>query len=282
MRSATPDPLSIPEPKFFVSIEFPIGRESATIWEACGANPGPTHTHRFGLPLQPTSIWTSSLMGRGRGMVKLEGNRRAAVLSVRLLLVCSFLMIGLAPSARADGYQYTVTFDPSNSTGDSFSISFDTTSILGSSLVTIDPGDVKVLNAEFQGLPASGFYVLGDITVRDDYFAVTLQRERCPGGCNNISNYLDDQITGNAHLLNPITSPGTYQTPDITGGSQMQYYVVGGGPPFTYVDPGATVTLMATPEPNSGLMFGGCFLLCAAVALRRKIRMLWQTIPKTS
>ena len=46
-------------------------------------------------------------------MLKVVENCRPAV-SARVLLICS-LAIGFASTARADEYQYTITFDPSES-----------------------------------------------------------------------------------------------------------------------------------------------------------------------
>jgi hypothetical protein len=37
---------------------------------------------------------------------------------------------------------------------------------------------------------------------------------------------------------------------------------------------------LTTPEPSTGLISGACFLLCAGLAMRRKIRGCSQTIPK--
>jgi hypothetical protein len=88
-------------------------------------------------------------------MVKLGKIRRAAVLSVRLLPISSIFVIGLAPSARADDFQYTLTFDTFNAYGMDTSFSFDTTSLLGTTNASIDPSDVHIIAA-----PNSG----GDVT----------------------------------------------------------------------------------------------------------------------
>jgi hypothetical protein len=206
-------------------------------------------------------------------MVEVVGNRRAALRFFRVLLVCSLFAIGLAVSARADDFQYTVTFDPSNVTGDSFSVSFDTTSLLGSTTVNINPSDGHVVFG-----PHPNEYV-SDISVSDNIFSVVITSERCPGGCG-IPGYLDDVTTGTASFLTPITAPGTDQITDPFLLNQMTDHVIGGGDISEYPNTAATVTLMVTPEPSTWLTAGSAFLLCVAFVMRRKIRSGSQTMPK--
>jgi hypothetical protein len=49
----------------------------------------------------------------------------------------------------------------------------------------------------------------------------------------------------------------------------IQEWVVGGGRPLGTYNPEGGLTIVTTPEPNSGLMFGVCFLL-GAIVLRGK------------
>jgi hypothetical protein len=65
--------------------------------------------------------------------------------SARVLLICS-LAIGFASTARADEYQYTITFDPSSQSGLSMSATF-LAGMLPGGLGTIDPASVQILNA---------------------------------------------------------------------------------------------------------------------------------------
>jgi hypothetical protein len=214
-------------------------------------------------------------------MVKFAGNRGAAFLFARIVFVCALFAIGLAPVARADTYQYTVAFDSLNSTGLYTSFSFDTTSLLGSASVSIDPSDVHVIAA-----PHEGFNVTNEIqnlTVSSNSFAVTWLAIIGPvsAGClGSFTNWNCYNSIANGSFLNPITSPGTYQFDSISMGDHL----IGGGQLLEY-NPGNSpslegkVSLMVTPEPNSGLMFGGCVLLCAAVALRRRTRVQWRATP---
>ena len=90
--------------------------------------------------------------------------------------------------------------------------------------------------------------------------------ERCEEG---IVGAGDDWANERAHLASAMTSPSTYQF-DFTNITNL--VAAGGGVDQydTFQDPSlsGSVTLMVTPEPNSGLMFGGRFLLCAGLALR--------------
>jgi hypothetical protein len=86
----------------------------------------------------------------GKAMLKRVRNLRVAVLLARVLLVCSIFAVGLAPSAKADEYQYTITFDPFdplNLTGLSMSATFEATSLPGSTDLDVDPSSVHILNS---------------------------------------------------------------------------------------------------------------------------------------
>ena len=213
-------------------------------------------------------------------MFKLVGNRRAAVVLILLLLVGFLFAIGLAPAARADEYQYTITFDPLNLSGLSMSVMFDAASLPSSLGLAIDPGSVQILNAPDPGSTVYNVSVLGD------FVSVELRSETCPGGCDGISGYLDHRTVGDASLLNPITGPGTYQFGPASDQqnvySTLSEFVVGGGPGTGPVNIEGSLNIAETPEPNSGLMFGSCFLLCVAVALRRKIHRLVANYPSNS
>jgi hypothetical protein len=202
-------------------------------------------------------------------MLKLERNRRVVVLSARLLLVFSFFAIGLAPAARAEGYQYTVTFTDNTGMGFSAAVTFNTSSILNSSSTFIDPSDVQVLEA-IQGDSLDGLIFSGQNFDMDFTAPCSATVQGCtitPGQGNEIDNYRGVFNT-------PVTAPGTYSF-DLV---DMTHSVDGG--PFTQNYFPGSMTLVMTPEPNSGLMFGSCFLLCTAVALRRRIRIPWRTVPK--
>jgi hypothetical protein len=76
-------------------------------------------------------------------MLKVVENCRPR--SARVLLISS-LAIGFASTARADEYQYTITFDPSSQSGLSMSATF-LAGMLPGGLGTIDPASVQILNA---------------------------------------------------------------------------------------------------------------------------------------
>ena len=201
-------------------------------------------------------------------MFILVGNRSVAVVLARLLLVCSLFAIGLAPAARADEYQYTIAFDPLNLSGLSMSVMFDAASLPSSSALAIDPGSIQILNAPD---PGSTVY---NVSLYGDFVSMELRSETCPGGCDGISGYLDHRTVGDASLLNPITGPGTYQfgptSDQQTVYSTLSEFVVGGGPGTGPVNVEGSVTIAETPEPNSGLMIGTCFLICTVIVLLRK------------
>jgi hypothetical protein len=201
-------------------------------------------------------------------MVKVAGNRSAAVLVARFLLVCTLLAIGFTSNARANEYQYTITFDPMNLSGLSMSVKFDATSLPGSTGLNIDPSDVQIFNS-----PYAAPYV-ESVSVQNNSLSLAIDMQTCPGGCDGIAGYLTRRDVGIVDLLNPITGPGTYQfgSNDLNTYGTLEEWVVGGGSPIGIFNPEGSVAVMVTPEPNSGLMIGACFLLCAAVALRRKIR----------
>ena len=170
-------------------------------------------------------------------MVKVAGNLRAAVLSARVLLVCSLFAIGLAPSAGADFYQYTVTFDPLNATcavRDCLytKFSFDTTSLLGNASVSINPSEVQVIAAPHEGFDVTNF--ITNLNVSSSSFSVVWLSKIGPvsDGCfGELTNFNCFNSAGNGTFLNPITSPGTYQFDGIDmtdykigAGQQLEYY----------------------------------------------------------
>jgi hypothetical protein len=209
-----------------------------------------------------------SLMAGGKAMVKLVLNFTVSASLARALLVCYVVTIGFAPSAKADDYQYTVTFDPSNSTGLSTTFAFETTSLLGSATVSIDPSDIQLIAAPHAGS------VIQSLEANNQGFAVDWLLIRNPSlwsseHCSN-ANCVSDDAAGT--FLNPITAPGTYQFNFV----DMTDQVIGGGTAFEYHTPAdsslynSNVSIVVTPEPKSGPMVGACFLMCAAVVLRRK------------
>jgi hypothetical protein len=207
-------------------------------------------------------------------MVKLERNRRASVLLARVLLVCSFFAVGLAPSAKADEYQYTVSFAGASSFDlGGATVTFDTSSIINGPTV-IDPSSVQVLEAPQGDSLVSLFLNAGDFFSMS-FFAPCGTTYPNSRPCTNIANQNNEYDSYQGSFFTPVTAPGTYSfdeavvEEEVIGGTILQ----DGGVP-------ATLTLVATPEPNSGLMFGACFLLCAAIALRRRLPSSWRTIPK--
>jgi len=215
-------------------------------------------------------------------MVKVAWNRRAAVLLARVLLVCSFFAIGLAPPVKAESFEYTVTFG-----GDTYlsqglklttAISFTLPTLLSSDFVNIDPGNVQVLEAPVAFAPDTTGTIfttvassLFSVTANDNAFFVAFLYQRPTGFWERNDSY--------SMIFNsPITGVGVYQSDksqltDVTQGNDPL------GMSFNTYGPnvqGDSVTVKVTPEPNSGLMFGGCFLLCAAVALRRRIRIAYR------
>jgi hypothetical protein len=68
-----------------------------------------------------------------------------------LLFVAGLLSALTVPSARADHFQYTISFDPLNSTGLAAIVSFETASLLGSAIVSIDPSSVQIIASPRDG-----------------------------------------------------------------------------------------------------------------------------------
>ena len=212
-------------------------------------------------------------------MVKVAWNRRAAVLLARVLLVCSFFAIGLAPQVKAESFEYTVTFGGDTYLSQGFklttAISFTLPTLLGSDSVNIDPSSVQVLEAPVASAPDTTGTIfttvassLFSVTASDNAFSVAFLYQRPTGFWERNDSY--------SMIFNsPITGAGVYQSDrseliDVTQGNDpLGMSFNNYGPNFQ----GDSVTVKVTPEPNSGLMFGGCFLLCAAVALRRRIRI---------
>lgn len=212
-------------------------------------------------------------------MVKVAWNRSAALLVARVLLVSSLFVIGLAPTVKAESFEYTVTFG-----GDTYlsqglklttAISFTLPTLLGSDFVNIDPSSVQVLEAPVASAPDTTGTIfttvassLFSVTANDNTFSVAFLYQRPTGFWERNDSY-------SMTFDSPITGAGVYQSDkseltDVTQGNDPL------GMSFNRYGPnvqGDSVTLKVTPEPNSGLMFGGCLLLCAAVALRRRIRL---------
>jgi hypothetical protein len=205
-------------------------------------------------------------------MLEVSGNRRAAVTLARVLVVCSLFVIGLAPSAKADAqsYKYTITFTsaPEYGGGLSFNmaVSFVTSGLLGSGTMSIDPNSVVVLAAPLDDS------TLVSLTANNGEFDASFVGQACPG-----CGYLPGQFERDDHysdfFLNPITAPGTYQpfiseVVDATHstnppGESYQDFLNHGG--F-----GDSVSVVATPEPNTGFLVGICFLCCALLAVVRR------------
>jgi hypothetical protein len=212
-------------------------------------------------------------------MVKLGVCLRAAVLLARVLLACA--LFALAPSARADGdFQYTVTFDAFNAYGMYTSYSFDTTSLLGTTSVSIDPSDVRIIAAPNTGGDVT--YNTESFSASSSAFSFSLIAQSGPDPCAGaFTNFNCITTSGSGEFISPITSPGTYQFDSV----DISKYVIGGGlfdevhTPNQYDLYSSNVSLTVTPEPTTGFLVGASFLLCAAVVWRRKTRMTLRTFP---
>lgn len=139
-------------------------------------------------------------------MLKVVENCRPAVSFARVLLICSLFAIGFASTARADEYQYTITFDPSGQSGLSMSATF-LAGMLPGGLGTIVPASVQILNAPAWYSDPYG----ANIAVTATSVGLEIDTQTCPGGCDNIVDYLKPQDIGHVSLPLAITGPGTYQ-----------------------------------------------------------------------
>jgi len=179
-------------------------------------------------------------------MFKVARNRRTALLLARVLLVCSLFVMGLAPSSRADDFKYTVTMDPTNRTGLFTSFSFQTKTLIGSDLESIDPHKIHMLEGPLPGSVLESFSI-DNQSLAAHFVQPCSVTERCEEG---IVGAGDDWTDESAHLISAMTSPGTYQFDfmDITN-----LVVAGGGVDQNDRFQDGSVTLLVTPKPKSGL-----------------------------
>jgi hypothetical protein len=205
-------------------------------------------------------------------MLKVVENRGAAAAIGRVLLVCSLLAIGIVPIAKADAqsYQYTVTFTSAPEYGDGLSfnmaLSFVTSGLLGSGTTNIDPNSVVVLAAPLNDSS------LVSLTANNGEFDASFVGQACPG-CGYLPGQFERDDHYSTFFQNPITTTGTYQpfiseVVDATHstsppGESYEDFLNHGG--F-----GDSVGVVATPEPNAGLLVGICFLCCALIAVLRR------------
>jgi hypothetical protein len=205
-------------------------------------------------------------------MFNVVENRRAAFAFARVLLVCSLFAIGFTPAANADAqsYQYTITFTSAPEYGDGLSfnmaLSFVTSGLLGSGTTNIDPNSVVVLAAPLNDSS------LVSLTANNGEFHASFVGQACPG-CGYLPGQFERDDSYSDFLQNPITAPGTYQpfiseVVDATHttsppSESFQDFLNHGG--F-----GDSVSVVATPEPNTGSLVGACFLCCLMIVLLRR------------
>lgn len=253
---------------------------------------------------RPTS---AARLHLGGTVTKVAVNHRAAILFARIFFVWSVIVIGLAPRARADNvqsYQYTVTFgsltasDAPNGSSMNMQLRFVVSGLLGDAVVNIDPNHVQVLEAPVAPVPKedANFAVgndqwtsaplhlvslaVSDNGVADAYFSIEVHN---PHGCLNpdCSAFIDGHWQRDddyqENLYAPITAVGTYIPHDthLTDHGFGDYPL---GETFNVVNnfeelagTGDSISVVATPEPNTGFLVGACFLLSVAVVLRRRI-----------
>jgi hypothetical protein len=228
-------------------------------------------------------------------MLKVVENRGAAAAIGLVLLVCSLFTIGLVPIAKADGvqsYQYTVRFgSPIFASGYALNmaISFTTSGLIGGTLVNIDPSNVTVLLAPTAGAPIGPGNVdslvvspLVSFSASDEYFDATfLYGIPCPASeqatiCSARPFRWQRQDEYQAYFNQPIMGTGVYAIDDSVltdatvggdplGESYAQYHNHEGSGGL-----GDSVSVLATPEPNTGILVGACLLCSTVIALWRR------------
>jgi hypothetical protein len=179
--------------------------------------------------------------------------------------------------------------------------------LLGDTPVNIDPSDVQVVEAptDYQPNGDSAISHLVGLTyqaggVQAHFYdeVNTPNTSVCYSGvCTITTSHFQRDDNYVLNFSNAITAPGNYVpveanlfdstlgTGQYLGESHNTYSDVNGIVCGVTCNPtGAEIdglSIVATPEPNTGFLVGACFLLCAAVAFRRKIRSHLRTIPKT-
>jgi len=205
-------------------------------------------------------------------MFNVVENRSAAIAFARGLLICSLFVIIFAPAAKADtqSFQYTITFTSAPAYGDgltfNMALSFVTSGLLGSGTTNIDPNSVVVLAAPLNDSS------LVSLTANNGEFHASFVGQACPG-CGYAPGTFERDDSYSDFLQSPITGAGTFQpfisevvdTTHTTSppSESFQDFLNHGG--F-----GDSVSVVATPEPNSVFLVGACFLGCAMIALLRR------------
>jgi hypothetical protein len=232
-------------------------------------------------------------------MIKVAGNRRAVILFARIFFVWSLIGVAADSRAMADdvpSYQYTMTFgwlDSQSGFHLNMELRFVTHGLLGDSTVNIDPNDVQVLEAPVAGQPSGSFvasHLIG-LTADDATYQAHFYN-----GLNTTAGSFERDDNYGLFYANAITAPGDYipvmaQLVDTTHGtgqflgeSYTEYNDHNGIVCNVTCDPTGVeidgLSIVATPEPNTGFLVGACFLLTVAVALRRKIPSYLRTIPR--
>jgi len=239
----------------------------------------------------------------------------AAKVKITKLAVLFLLAAG---GARAESFTYTATF---NSFGGTpmldMSLSFNVHHLLGASEQEIKLKDVQVLERPTifapvvelgtapLGNPEDYSYLPVSLNLMSisgsnlDFNASFLYQVPCGPGEQSVCAgptfpgsgpyRWEGWINYSMRFDSPITGPGQFSPIR----SNVDAWTNGNGPlgmshnigdeegSLTIVDPPDN-KLLATPEPNSGLMFGACFLLCAGVALRGRIWCSLRTITRTT
>ena len=119
--------------------------------------------------------------------------------------------------------------------------------MLPGGLGTIVPASVQILNAPAWYSDPYG----ANIAVTATSVGWEIDTQTCPGGCDNIFDYLKPRDIGHVSLPLAIGDSQFY--------GNLQGWVVGGGGPLGIYNPEGGLTIVTTPEPNSGLMLAYAF-----------------------
>jgi hypothetical protein len=85
---------------------------------------------------------------------------------------------------------------------------------------------------------------------------------------SDYSEYVAQLITGPGVYVPDVTELRDHWFGDYPLGESYRDTVNRDGINAPFAD---SISVVATPEPNTGFLVGACFLLCAAIAFRRKI-----------
>jgi hypothetical protein len=204
-----------------------------------------------------------------------------------VLLVCSLFAIGFTPAANADSYEYTVTFNSaaylSGESKLTMAVSFVLPGLLDGTMTSINPSAVHVLEAPIADAPVgvNNSYLpvsssLVSLSASNQEIDVVFTELVCPGGPCGVDPSFPSSVRWERQdnyvsvFDAPIAGMGIHQAHfseliDATFG-----YDPVGESHNTYMGDGDSVSVVATPEPNTGSLVGACFLCCLMiVSLRR-------------